>query len=72
MVSAVSFSLKRVECLFFIFQENKTVYLIFSIQGSNYFQGIARVAGPVTLEKVKEFHAPGLGGTFPVQWIRRY
>lgn len=53
------------------FKENKTVYLIFSIQGSNYFQGIARVAGPVTSEKVKEFHAPGLGGTFPVQWIRR-
>ena len=53
-------------------KEDKTIYLIFSVHGSNYFQGIARITGPVSTERVKEFHSPGLGGTIPVQWIKRY
>lgn len=53
------------------FKEGKTVYFIFSIQGSNHFQGIARMTGLISSEKVKDFHAPGLGGAIPVQWIKR-
>jgi len=54
-----------------MFQEGKSVYLIFSINGSNHFQGVARMTSPVGQEKVKDFQAAGLGNAFSVEWVKR-
>lgn len=50
------------------------MYLIFSVQGSGHFQGVAKMAGPANVDDksdIKEFSGPGIGGTFLVDWIKR-
>ncbi|XP_026778235.2 3'-5' RNA helicase YTHDC2 isoform X2 [Pangasianodon hypophthalmus] len=53
------------------FQENGTVFLIFSVQGSGHFQGYARMSSEIGSERCKDWGATGLGGVFSVEWIRK-
>ncbi|KAK7115641.1 3'-5' RNA helicase YTHDC2-like [Littorina saxatilis] len=53
------------------FQDGKTVYLIFSVQGSGHFQGYARMTSQIGREKSPEFSAPGLSGIFSSEWVKR-
>lgn len=52
-------------------QEGKTVYLIFSVQGSGHFQGFARLTSESNKERPQEFSGMGLGGAFSVEWGKR-
>jgi len=51
-------------------KESKTVFLIFSVQGSGHFQGVAYLVEP-TNEKLAEFAASNVGNCFRVEWIKR-
>ncbi|XP_076443964.1 3'-5' RNA helicase YTHDC2-like [Babylonia areolata] len=53
------------------FQDGKTVYLIFSVQGSGHFQGYAKMTSEIGRDKSPEFSAPGLSGTFSIEWVKR-
>ncbi|KAK7491702.1 hypothetical protein BaRGS_00016958 [Batillaria attramentaria] len=53
------------------FQDGKTVYLIFSVQGSGHFQGYAKMTSDIGREKSADFSAPGLSGTFSIEWVKR-
>merc|ERR1719300_2267293 len=53
------------------FQDGKTVYLIFSVQGSGHFQGYARMTSEIGREKAPEFSSPGLSGIFGIEWVKR-
>ncbi|XP_060769254.1 3'-5' RNA helicase YTHDC2 isoform X2 [Neoarius graeffei] len=53
------------------FQENSTIFLIFSVQGSGHFQGYARMSSEIGSERCKDWGAAGLGGVFSVEWIRK-
>ncbi len=51
------------------------VYLIFSVQGSGHFQGVAKMAAAANIDEksdIKEFSGSGMGGAFPVDWVKRY
>jgi hypothetical protein len=52
-------------------QDGKTVYLIFSVQGSGHFQGYARMVSEIGRDRTPEFCAPGLSGTFGIEWVKR-
>ncbi|KAI5615726.1 putative ATP-dependent RNA helicase YTHDC2 isoform X1 [Silurus asotus] len=53
------------------FQENSTVFLIFSVQGSGHFQGYARMSTEIGSERCKDWGSTGLGGLFSVEWISK-
>ncbi len=51
------------------------MYLIFSVQGSGHFQGVAKMAAAANIDEksdIKEFTGSGMGGAFPVDWVKRY
>ena len=52
----------------YISQEGRDVYLIFSVQGSGHFQGVAKMTSPSGSERAREF---GSGYAFGVEWIKR-
>ncbi|GAB1605067.1 3'-5' RNA helicase YTHDC2-like isoform X2 [Argonauta hians] len=53
------------------FQDGKTVYLIFSIQGSGCFQGYAKMASSFSKDRSAEHSMPGVGATCIVEWLKR-
>ncbi|XP_052829379.1 3'-5' RNA helicase YTHDC2 [Octopus bimaculoides] len=53
------------------FQDGKTVYLIFSIQGSGCFQGYAKMLSTFSKDRSAEYSMPGLGATCTVDWLKR-
>ncbi|CAH1795870.1 unnamed protein product [Owenia fusiformis] len=53
------------------FKDGKTVYLIFSVQGSGHFQGFAKMTSLIGKEKSPDFGAPGLGGCFGIDWVKK-
>ncbi|XP_046559065.1 3'-5' RNA helicase YTHDC2-like [Haliotis rubra] len=53
------------------FQDGKTVYLIFSIQGSGHFQGYAKMLSEIRKDKSQDFISPGLSGSFAIEWVKR-
>ncbi|XP_048584251.1 3'-5' RNA helicase YTHDC2 [Nematostella vectensis] len=53
------------------FKESKKVVLIFSVQGSGHFQGVAHMTSPIGREKSPEFGSSSLGGVFTVEWITK-
>ncbi|KAM9330935.1 3'-5' RNA helicase YTHDC2 [Gastrophryne carolinensis] len=53
------------------FWENRSVYLVFSVQGSGHFQGFARMLSEIGREKSQDWGSTGLGGVFKVEWIRK-
>ena len=50
------------------FQDGRDVILVFSVQGSGHFQGVARMTSASGSEKGHMF---GMGYLFSVEWIRR-
>ena len=44
------------------------IYLIFSVQGSGHFQGVAKMTSVSGSERGKEF---GSGYTFGLEWLKR-
>ena len=50
------------------FQDGRKVFLIFSVQSSGHFQGVARMTSASGSEKGHMF---GMGYFFSVEWIRR-
>ncbi|XP_041370241.1 3'-5' RNA helicase YTHDC2-like isoform X2 [Gigantopelta aegis] len=53
------------------FKDGKNVFLVFSIQGSGHFQGVASMVSAVGKEKTPDFMSPGLGGNFQIKWIKK-
>ncbi|XP_053557527.1 3'-5' RNA helicase YTHDC2 [Bombina bombina] len=53
------------------FWESSTVYLVFSVQGSGHFQGIAKMCSEIGRERSQDWGSTSLGGLFKVEWIRK-
>ena len=51
-------------------QNGKTVYLVFTVQGSGNFQGYARLISLGPVDKVKDFLASS--NLFTIEWLKRY
>lgn len=47
------------------------MYLVFSVHGSGHFQGYAKMMSTTGQDKARDFTAPGLTGTFSVEWVKR-
>ena len=62
----------RTSLILLIPQDGKTVFLIFSVQGSGHFQGYAKMTSEIGRDKTPEFSAPGLSGTFSIEWVKRW
>lgn len=45
------------------------VFLIFSIQGSGHFQGVAKMMTTITDNQCEDFGSANLGGVFEIDWI---
>ena len=52
-------------------QSGRPVYLIFSVQGSGHFQGVAKMVSPITRTKIPEFPNTGMSAVFSVDWLKR-
>ncbi|KAL3867100.1 hypothetical protein ACJMK2_044331 [Sinanodonta woodiana] len=53
------------------FEDGKTVYLIFSVQGSGHFQGYTRVTSSVTQGNTGDFANSKFSHACSVEWIKR-
>lgn len=53
------------------FQDGRKVFLVFSVQSSGHFQGVARMTSASGSEKGHAFGTVA-GYTFSVEWIKRY
>ncbi|XP_060076466.1 3'-5' RNA helicase YTHDC2-like [Ylistrum balloti] len=54
-----------------VFQEGKTVYLIFSVQGSGHFQGYAKMKSKLVYKKCQDSGHHGSDYTCDIEWIKR-
>ncbi|GAB6019416.1 3'-5' RNA helicase ythdc2 [Chamberlinius hualienensis] len=52
-------------------QDGRTVFLIFSVQGSGHFQGYAKLTSEASHERVPEFSMPNSGTAYKLEWIKR-
>lgn len=53
------------------FNDCDEVFLIFSIQGSGRFQGVAKMVGGISDKFCEDFGSSNLGGVFDVEWIHQ-
>ncbi|KAM7393407.1 hypothetical protein PAMA_008186 [Pampus argenteus] len=53
------------------FLENTLIILIFSVQGSEHFQGYARMMSPINQESCQDWGFMGPGRVFGVEWIKK-
>ncbi|XP_057292313.1 3'-5' RNA helicase YTHDC2-like [Hydractinia symbiolongicarpus] len=53
------------------FRESDSVYLIFSVQGSGHFQGVAKMKTNISNRFCDDFGSSNLGGVFDVEWISK-
>ena len=53
------------------YQNSEEVYLIFSIQGSGHFQGVAKMISSISDEQCEDFGSANLGGVFEIEWIHK-
>ena len=51
------------------YNNSDKLYLIFSIQGSGHFQGVAKMVSPISDKRCNDFGSSNLGGVFEVDWI---
>lgn len=56
-------------CIFV--QETQAVFVIFTVQGSGYFHGVASVSREASSDMVSEFGQPELTNAYFITWIRR-
>ena len=56
----------------FFLQDGKTVFVIFSVQGSGHFQGYAQLLEQTGTERNREFGCPHQGAAFTLEWIKKY
>ena len=52
-------------------QETQAVFVIFTVQGSGYFHGVAAVSREASSDMVSEFGQPELTNAYFITWIRR-
>ena len=52
-------------------QETQAVFVIFTVQGSGYFHGVASVSREASSDMVSEFGQPELTNAYFITWIRR-
>lgn len=55
-----------------ITQESQAVFVIFTVQGSGGFHGVASVSREASPHMVAEFGIPDLTHVYFVTWIRRW
>ena len=53
------------------FKESDQVFLIFSVQGSGRFQGVAKMISAISEEYCEDFGSHNLGGVFNIEWIHQ-
>ncbi|XP_043241748.1 3'-5' RNA helicase YTHDC2-like isoform X2 [Amphibalanus amphitrite] len=53
------------------FKEGRTVYLVFSAQGSGHFQGYAKFLGQASSERCPDLQGPNLGQSYKIEWVKR-
>ncbi|CAE1330762.1 YTHDC2 [Acanthosepion pharaonis] len=53
------------------FLDGKTVYMIFSVQGSGCFQGYAKMSSVISKDKGHEFPSSGICGACSIEWLKR-
>lgn len=51
------------------FNDSDEVLLIFSVQGSGRFQGVAKMTSGITDKFCEDFGSANLGGVFDVEWV---
>ena len=53
------------------FNDSEEVLLVFSVQGSGRFQGVAKMASAISDEYCEDFGSANLGGVFDIEWIHQ-
>ncbi|XP_047132909.1 3'-5' RNA helicase YTHDC2 isoform X1 [Hydra vulgaris] len=53
------------------FNESDEVFLIFSVQGSGHFQGVAKMTSEIGDRRCEDFGSLNLGGLFNIEWIHQ-
>ncbi|XP_066911197.1 3'-5' RNA helicase YTHDC2-like [Clytia hemisphaerica] len=53
------------------FKDSEEVYLVFSVQGSGRFQGVAKMISGISDKQCEDFGSANLGGVFDIEWIHQ-
>jgi len=53
------------------FKESEQVFLVFSVQGSGRFQGVAKMVSNIGDKFCEDFGSANLGGVFDIEWIHQ-